>query len=90
MAFENLPVAFAGGQLLQQRIGIEAKKFYQVLIGCAVVVVFAIFSGESGPAFVEHACQNHVVAQTNAKAPGWALSEINIEMLSFHDFPVLK
>src|SRR6202042_2094723 len=36
------------------------------------------------------ACQNHVVAQTNAKAPGWALSQINIEMLGFHTFLVLK
>src|SRR6202162_3419260 len=47
-------------------------------------------SGEGRPALVEHACQNHVVAQTNAKAPGWALSQINIEMLVFHTFLVLK
>jgi hypothetical protein len=60
--FEHFPVALAGGQFLQQGVGIESKKFYQVLIGCAVVVVFAILPGESGPAFVEHSCQNHVAA----------------------------
>jgi hypothetical protein len=53
-------------------------------------VIFAILPGEGRPALVEHACQNHVVAQTNAKAPGWALSQINKEMLSFYNFLAWK
>src|ERR1022692_4990465 len=31
--FEDFPVTFAGCQFLQQGIGIEAKKFHQVLVG---------------------------------------------------------
>jgi hypothetical protein len=53
-------------------------------------VIFAILPGEGRPALVEHACQNHAVAQTNAKAPGWALRQINKEILSFHNFLVWK
>src|ERR1700726_441282 len=83
---EHFPVTFAGGQFLQQGIGIEAKKLHQALVGCGIVFIFAILPGEGRPALVEHACQNHVVAQTNAKAPGWALSQINKEMLSFYNF----
>jgi hypothetical protein len=84
------PSPFAGCQFLQQGIGIEAKKLHQALVGWGIVYIFAIFPGECRPALVEHACQNHVIAQTNAKAPGWALSQINKEMLSFHIFLVLK
>jgi hypothetical protein len=71
---EHFPVTFAGGQFLQQGIGIETKKLHQVLVGWGIVYVFAILPGEGCPALVEHACQNHVVPQTNAKAPGRALS----------------
>src|ERR1041385_8179638 len=73
--FKYLPVAFAGCQLLQQGIGIKAKKLHQALVGCAIVVILAVFLRESRPALVEHAGQNHVVAQTNAKAPRWALRD---------------
>jgi hypothetical protein len=88
--FEDFPVTFAGCQFLQQGIGIEAKKFHQVLVGYGIVYVLAVFLRESRPALVEHAGQNHVVAQTNAKAPGRALSQINNVMLRFHNFLVLK
>src|ERR1017187_5487460 len=86
--FEHFPVTFAGCQFLQQGIGIEAKKLHQALVGGGIVFIFAILSGEGRPALVEHACQNHVVAQTNAKTPWWALSQINKEILSFHNFLV--
>jgi len=66
------------------------KKFHQVLVGRGIVYIFAILPGEGRPALVEHAGQNHVVAQTNAKAPGRALSQISKVMLRFHDFLVLK
>jgi hypothetical protein len=88
--FEDFPVTFAGCQFLQQGIGIEAKKLHQALVGWGIVNIFAILPGEGRPALVEHACQNHVVAQTNAKAPGWALSQINKEMLSFYNFLAWK
>ena len=84
--FEHFPVTFAACQFLQQGIGIEAKKLHQALVGCAIVMIFAILPGEGRPALVEHAGQNHVVAQTNAKAPRWALSQINKVMLRFHSF----
>ena len=84
--FEHFPVTFAGCQFLQQGIGIKAKKLHQALVGCAIVVILAVFLRESRPALVEHAGQNHVVAQTNAKAPRWALSQINKVMLRFHSF----
>jgi hypothetical protein len=84
--FEHFPVTFAGCQFLQQGIGIEAKKLHQVLVGWGIVYIFAILPGQGRPALVEHAGQNHVVAQTNAKAPGWALSQINKVMLRFHSF----
>jgi hypothetical protein len=70
---EHFPVTFAACQFLQQGFGIEAKKFHQVLVGWGIVNIFAILPGEGGSALVEHAGQNHVVAQTNAKVPGWAL-----------------
>ena len=88
--FEHFPVTFAGCQLLQQSIGIEAKKLHQALVGWGIVYVLAVFLRERRPALVEHAGQNHVVAQTNAKAPGRALSQINKEMLCFHNFLVSK
>jgi len=88
--FKDFPVAFAGRQFLQQGIAIEPKKLHQALVGWRIVYVLAVFPRESRPALVEHACQNHVVAQTNAKAPGWALSQINKEILSFHNFLALK
>src|ERR1044071_8634646 len=84
--FENFPVTLAGRQFLQQGIGIEAKKLHQALVGCGIVVILAIFLCEGSPALVEHADQNHIVAQTNAKAPRWALSQINKVMLRFHSF----
>jgi hypothetical protein len=65
-------------------------ELHQVLVGCAIVVIFAILPGEGCPALVEHAGQNHVVAQTNAKASGRALGQINKVMLCFHNFLVLK
>jgi hypothetical protein len=55
-----------------------------------IISVLAVFIRESRPALVEHAGQKNVVAQTNAKAPGRALSQINKEMVGFHDFLVLK
>jgi len=61
-----------------------------VLVGAGVITVFAVFPGEGRPALVEHAGQNHIVAQANAKTPGWALSQINKVMLCFHNFLVLK
>ena len=87
---ENFPVAFVGSQFLEQGIGIEAKKLHQVLVGWGIVDVFAILSGEGRPALVEHACQNHIVAQADAETPGRALSQINKVMLRFHNFLVLK
>ena len=86
--FEHFPVAFAGRQFLQQSIGIEAKKLHQALVGCAMVVILAVFLCESRQALVEHAGQNQIVAQTNAKAPRWALSQINKVMSCFHSPPV--
>src|ERR1700730_8787846 len=68
--FEHFPVTFAGCQFLQQGIGIEAKKLHQALVGWGIVYIFAILAGEGRPALVEHAFQNHVVAQANAKARG--------------------
>ena len=85
-AFEHFPVTFAGCQFLQQGIGIEAKKLHQMLVRWGIVDVFTILPGEGRAALVEHARQYHVVAQTNAKAPGRALSEINKERLGFHNF----
>jgi hypothetical protein len=87
--FEDFPVTFAGCQFLQQGIGIEAKKLHQALVGWGIVYIFAILPGEGSPALVEHTCQNHVVAQANAKAPGRALSQINKVMLRFHNSLVL-
>ena len=86
----GFPITFAGCQFLQQGIGIEAKKLHQPLVGCGIVYIFAVLPGEGRPALVEHAGQNHVVAQANAKAPGRALSQINKVMLRFHNFLVLK
>jgi hypothetical protein len=60
-----------------------------MLVRWGILDVFTILPGEGRPALVEHASQYHVVAQTNAKAPGRALGEINKEMLGFHNFPVL-
>jgi hypothetical protein len=88
--FKYFPVAFAGRQFLEQGIRVKTKKLHQALIGCGIVFILAVFPGEGRPALVEHAGQNHVVAQTNAKAPGRALSQIDKEMLSFHNSPVLK
>ena len=88
--FEHFPVTFAGRQFLQQGIGIEAKKFHQVLVGWGIVddIRHSFRRGSPGPC---RACgPKHVVAQTNAKAPGRALSEINKVMLRFHSFLVLK
>jgi hypothetical protein len=47
---QHFPVAFAGCQFLQQGIGIEAKKLHQALVGCGIVLIFAILPGESRPA----------------------------------------
>jgi hypothetical protein len=63
---------------------------HQVLVGWGIVYIFAILPGQGRPALVEHAGQNHIVAQANAKTPGWALSQINKGILSFHNFLVLK
>jgi hypothetical protein len=82
--FEHFPVTFAGCQFLQQDIGIETKKLHQALVGRGIVYVLAVFLRESCPALVEHAGQNHIVAQTNAKAPGRALSQVHKVMLRFH------
>src|ERR1044071_27343 len=84
--FEHFPVTFAGCQLLQQGIGIETKKLHQTLVGGGIIYVFTVFLCEGSPALVEHAGQNHIVAQTNAKAPRWALSQINKVMSRFHRF----
>ncbi len=83
------PVAFAGRQFLEQGIRIKTKKLHQSLIGWGIVFILAVFPGEGRPALVEHAGQNHGVAPTNAKTSGQALSQINKEMLSFHNFLVL-
>ena len=80
---ESMPLP--GGSSFNRASGSKPNKLHQVLVGCAIVVGFAILRGEGCP-LVEHACQNHVVVQTNAKAPGWALSQINKVMLRFHCF----
>ena len=65
---------------------IESKKPDKVLVRAGIVFVLAVFLGKGRPALVEHPCQNDVVAQTNAKAPGRALSQINKRGLSLHNF----
>ncbi len=57
-----------------------------MLVRAGIVFVIAVFLGKGRPALVEHPRQNDVVAQTNAKAPGRALSQINRGMLSLHNF----
>ena len=85
---EHFPVAFAGCQFLQQGIRVKTKKLHQALVGCGIVYVLAIFLREEvARPLVEHMrCQNHVVAQTDAKAPRRTLSQINKVMLRFHSF----
>ena len=67
---------------------IESKKPDKVLVRAGIVFVFAVFPGEGRPALVEHPGQNDVAAQTDAKAPWRAFSQISKRSVSFHNFVV--
>ena len=72
--FKDFPVALSFGQFLQKGFSIETKEPDKVLVRAGIVFVFAVLPGQGRPALIEHPGQNDVVAQTNAKAPGRALS----------------
>ena len=65
---EDLPVALACGQLLLQGCGVDAGKFEEPLVERAGILVFAVFAGNRGAAFVEHAGKDHVTAEAGARA----------------------
>src|SRR6266436_3491613 len=74
--FKDLSVAFAGGQLLQKRFGIKTQEPDQVLVGAAVIIVFAVFLGKGRPALVEHARQQGVSAQPASRTARRTLGEV--------------
>ena len=65
---ENLAVAFALLQLGEQFLRIDAGEVKDVLIERAVEVILAAFAGDFGSAFVQHAGQQDIAAETGARA----------------------
>src|SRR4029079_16514460 len=73
---ENFAVAFAGGELLFQGVRVDSEEFERTLVERTGVMVIAVFSGDGGASFVEHARQQSVSAEANAQTSWWALCEI--------------
>ena len=74
--FEDLAVAFPGGELFEQGQRIKAEEVDDVLIIGRVVLKVAVFANDGGAALVKHAREDDVTAQAAARAPRWALREI--------------
>jgi len=70
---ENFAVGFSGSQLGQKGFEIEAEEPHEVLVGRRVVVIFAVFPGEGGAAFVQNAGQEDEAAKAGTHAPRRAL-----------------
>ena len=74
--FQDLGVAFAGGELLEQSRRIEPEEVDDVLVEGRVVSKFAIFADKGGAAFVEHARERNVATKAAARAARRTLGEI--------------
>jgi hypothetical protein len=82
---EDLTISLAGLELLQERLGIDAGKFDEVLIKRAVVVILAVGSGDGRTALVEHAGKDDIAAEADAGTAGRTLGEIHgIKMVALH------
>jgi len=65
---EDFAITQTAGDLLLQGDGSHSRKFQEVLVEWAVVVVFAVFFAKSGSTFVEHPWKEDIATKSDARA----------------------
>ncbi len=74
--FEDFAIAFTQGELFLQLFGIDAGELQDVLIQRAGIMKVAIGASDGGAAFVQHAWQEDVTAETDSRAARGAFGEV--------------